>query len=249
MRHYWLKIVLGMVAIFVVGMLGVTLVRRGAGRVRDVVNTSDPITIPLAFVPFKLNGNKVGSIDRLVLLRSSPKKVRGADLVVTLADSVPAARLTGCVLIAERIDNIDEHSTFSCAPAADTAHRDLVPAGSVQVKGGPTVPFFANRTQLADFADNAHGTADSVMGVRSDLSDSLMDVIGGQIDSLKEVRDSLLHEHGAVVRVNGTNMDSLRTANRHAVDSALKHAMQMRDSLRRHPPVEPPAAPNVPRPR
>lgn len=249
MRHYWLKIVIGMLAIFVIGMVGVTLVRHGAGRVRDVVDSSDPISIPLAFIPFKLNGDKVGSIDRLVLLRSSPKKVRGADLVVTLADSVPAVRLTGCVLIAEKIDNIDEHSTFTCAQPADTAHRDLVPAGSVQVKGGPTVPFFANRTQLGDFMDNAHGTADSVMDARSELNDSLMDVIGGQIDSLKEVRDSVMHEHGVAVRVNGVNMDSLRSTTRRSVDSALTHAVHMRDSLRHHPAVEPPAVPNVPRPR
>jgi hypothetical protein len=251
MRHYWLKIVVGMLGVFAVGMVIVTAVRHGSHRVRSVFDTAEPISIPLAFVPFKLNGTKVGSIDHLTVLRSSPKKVRGADLTVTLADSVPASRLTGCVLVAERIDKLDEHSTFTCAQPADTADRDLVPAGSVRVSGGPTLPFFADRSELADFTDNAHERADSVAQAQSELADSLADVLGNRIDSLKEVRDSLMRDRSAVVvNVRGVNVDSIRTVTRHLVDSALHQAMQARDSLRHHPIMPtPPPAPHVPRSR
>ncbi len=69
MRNYWLRIALGAVAIFIVGMIGVTLARQGVGRVRHVVEGSGPISVPLAFIPFHLNGQKLGTVSRVVLLR------------------------------------------------------------------------------------------------------------------------------------------------------------------------------------
>ena len=50
MRNYWLRILFGAVAIFAVGMVGVTLGRQGMGRVRGVVEGSGPITLPIPFV-------------------------------------------------------------------------------------------------------------------------------------------------------------------------------------------------------
>jgi hypothetical protein len=47
MRNYWLRIVLGAAAIFIVGMIGVSLVRGGIAKVNSVVEGDGPITIPL----------------------------------------------------------------------------------------------------------------------------------------------------------------------------------------------------------
>ena len=75
MRNYWLRIALGALAIFTVGMIGVTLARQGVGRVRHVVEGSGPISVPLAFIPFHLNGQKLGTVSRVVLLREAPKQI------------------------------------------------------------------------------------------------------------------------------------------------------------------------------
>ena len=45
------------------------------GRVKDVVRGSGPISIPLAIIPFEIGGNKLGTLDRLVLERTAPKNI------------------------------------------------------------------------------------------------------------------------------------------------------------------------------
>ena len=63
MRNYWLRIALGAVAIFTVGLIGISLAKQGVGRVRGVVEGSGPVAIPLAFVPFTLDGSKLGTVE------------------------------------------------------------------------------------------------------------------------------------------------------------------------------------------
>ena len=100
MRNYWMRIALGALAIFIVGMLGLSLVRRGIGSVRGVVQGSGPISIPLAFIPFQLNGDKLGSLERVTLEREAPNHVTRVELEVKLSDSVLARGLEGCRLAA-----------------------------------------------------------------------------------------------------------------------------------------------------
>ena len=104
MRNYWLRIVVGAIAIFTVGMIGVTLAHQGVGRVRSVVEGSGPITLPVAFVPFTLDGQRLGSLSKIVLHRDAPKQIASVELQIKLADSVLARGLGGCRLAA----NFDE---------------------------------------------------------------------------------------------------------------------------------------------
>ena len=57
MRNYWLKILLGALGIFAIGMIGVSLVRGGIAKVHSVVEGDGPITIPLGLIPFVLRGS------------------------------------------------------------------------------------------------------------------------------------------------------------------------------------------------
>src|SRR5215216_1363478 len=100
MRNYWLLIALGAVAIFTVGMIGVTLTRQGVGKVRHVVEGSGPITLPLAFIPFHLNGRKLVNVTRVVLLREAPKQISAVELEAKVRDSAVARGLEGCRLLA-----------------------------------------------------------------------------------------------------------------------------------------------------
>src|SRR4026209_1304044 len=100
MRNYWMRIALGAAAIFVVGMIGVSLVRRGLGSVDGVVHGSGPISIPLAFIPFQLNGDKLGTLQPLTLQREAPNRVTSVELEVKLSDSLLARGLEGCRLAA-----------------------------------------------------------------------------------------------------------------------------------------------------
>lgn len=100
MKAYWLKIVLGALGIFVAGMAVIAAVRVGLRRVRAVAETSRPISIPLGFLPFRVDGARLGSVERVVILRESPKEVTGLMVDAKLSDSAAARRLEGCALLA-----------------------------------------------------------------------------------------------------------------------------------------------------
>src|SRR5215213_5963422 len=107
MRSYWLRILLGALAVFAIGMVGVSMVRRGRDKVTEVMAGTGPLTIPLPFIPFKLDGNKLGMVEQLVVNRDAPKKVSSLDLQVKLDDSLLVQGLAGCRLAA----NLESDST------------------------------------------------------------------------------------------------------------------------------------------
>src|SRR5262249_54790499 len=109
MRNYWFRILVGALAIFVIGMIGVTLVHRGMARVNDVVRGNGPISLPIAFIPFEIGGNKLGKLERVVLERTAPKQISSVRVDVNLEDSLVAQGLSQCKLAAN-FDASEEHS-------------------------------------------------------------------------------------------------------------------------------------------
>ena len=229
MRRYWLRIGLGALAIFIVGMIGITLVRRGLGTVHGVVHGSGPISIPLAFIPFQLNGQKLGTLQRVTLEREAPNRVTSVELEVKLADSLLARGLEGCRLAA----NLDSEKpgkpgvsvhrgpftegSFWCAKD-DSTSEGLVEYGqAIFHPGDVKVPLLlsvglVDELQDLDFDDDSTPPVDEV-----------------QVDSIvaaaKLVADSVKAVH---VRMG----DSLRAEGRRRGDSAGRIVRQMADSAR-----------------
>src|SRR3954471_21080385 len=109
MKNYWLRIVLGAVTVFAVGMIGVTLARQGAGRARNVGEGIGPLSVRTAFIPFKLDGQKLGTVSKIVLQRTVPKHISSVQLQIKLADSAVARGLSGCRLAANFSDEHTPH--------------------------------------------------------------------------------------------------------------------------------------------
>ena len=133
MRNYWLKILLGALGIFAVGMIGVAIVRSGIAKVNSVVHSDEPITIPLGLVPFALAGERLGKLDHVTLYRESPDHVSEVELTVELADSLLAQGLSECRLVADiegdnREDGVNirvgkdsmDQNAFSCLTGDST---------------------------------------------------------------------------------------------------------------------------------
>jgi hypothetical protein len=229
MRNYWMRIGLGALAIFTVGMLGRTLVHRGIGSVRGVVEGSGPISIPLAFIPFKLHGDKLGSLERVTLRREAPSRVTSVELEVKLSDSVLARGLEGCRLAAN-LDSevpgppgINVHrgpfaeGSFWCAKE-DSADVALVEYGqAVFHPGDVTVPLFLPRG-LVDELQHLDLGHDSTPPVAKAQVDSIMAATEVSADSVDAVRDRMI--------------DSLRAEGRRRADSARRVLRQMADSAR-----------------
>ena len=236
MRSYWMRILLGAVAIFGIGMIGVTLYRRGVVKVSEVVAGTGPLTIPLPFVPFELGGNRLGKLERLVVNRDAPKKVSSVDLEVKLDDSLVAQGLAGCRLAANiesdssrpndpniHVGRMGRGTFFFCA----TDDSSLVEFGTVRLNPGEvTVPLLIPES-LADQLESGnwdHGTpADSA------------DLLEAQAESLavkaQQAADSAIRVHGIRAESLGARgrrlADSLREVGRRRADSLVR---EMADS-------------------
>ena len=247
MRNYWLRIALGALAIFTVGMIGRALINRGIGSVKGVVEGSGPLSIPLAFIPFELSGNKLGTFERVTLERTAPRSVSSVRLEVKLADSALARGLEGCRLAANLDkDENGEHNiniergrfaegTFWCAEnaATDTA---LVQYGQAIFRPGDvTVPLYL-----------PHGLVAELQNIDFDEDSSEATAVEAAVEAAAEaaeestvqaVIDSTVAAEQAKARigpvVKARMMDSLRAEGVRRADSTRRELSRMADSARR----------------
>ena len=140
MRGYWARIFIGAVVIFGVGYTGYLGVSHLVAKGRHLVESADPVTIPLKFVPFALAGTEVGTFQRVTFRRSSPQSVTGIDLRVKISDSALAESLRGCRLSPASTGDFDPSDGFRCLEpeASDSGFTVL---GDVRVRGPAEIDF------------------------------------------------------------------------------------------------------------
>ena len=241
MRTYWLRILLGALAVFAVGMIGVTFARRTRDKVTAVVTGSGPLSIPLPFVPFELEGSKLGQVERLVVNREAPKKVSSVDLEVKLDDSLLVQGLAGCRLAANlesdsskagdnnfRAHRLEDQALFFCAKS----DSGLVEFGTVKLTPGDvSVPLLvpvslAEQMRSGNWGD--HDNADSA-DVLAERAESLADKAEQAADSIAEAAGQ---QAAASARVMSSRLgDSLRTAGKLRAESLQTALGRMADSL------------------
>ena len=170
MRNYWLRIVLGALVIFGVGMVIARMFQRGRTAVRDIAEGSGPISVPVpGFVPFSLDGNRLGSIRRITLYRSAPKQPSGFVVSVNLPDSITSDRLARCILLVDTSQNtggtsfnVNAKTAFRCLSAADTAGKDLVPFGTIVIRArSDSFPLLLPRQVVEEMRNPPRPPADS----------------------------------------------------------------------------------------
>jgi hypothetical protein len=242
MRTYWLRILLGALAVFAVGMIGIHFARRTRDTVTAVVTGSGPLSIPLPFVPFELEGNKLGRLERLVVNREAPKKVSSVRLEVKLDDSLLVQGLAGCRLAANlesdssksgdinfRSHRLEDQAFFFCAKS----DSGLVEFGTVSLTPGDvTVPLLvpvslAEQLRAGNWGD--HADADSA-DVLAERAESLAGKAEAAADSVAELEGQ---RAAASTRAMGSRLgDSLRTAGKLRAESLHTALGHMADSLR-----------------
>jgi hypothetical protein len=242
MRTYWLRILLGALAVFAVGMIGITFARRTRDTVTAVVTGSGPLSIPLPFVPFELEGNKLGRLERLVVNREAPKKVSSVDLEVKLDDSLLVQGLAGCRLAANlesdssksgdinfRTHRLEDRAFFFCAKS----DSGLVEFGTVKLTPGDvSVPLLvpvslAEQMRSGNWGD--HDNADSA-DVLAERAESLAGKAEAAADSVAELEGQRV---AASARAMGSRLgDSLRAAGKMRAESLHTALGHVADSLR-----------------
>lgn len=160
MRAYWAKILLGAMVVFAVGFGVVHLARGAIERKRSVFDSADPISIPLAFIPFTLDGQKVGTFRRLTILRDAPKVVARFDVRVQLEDGPPPSDLASCRLTTVEQGRFDIERGFVCLPA-EPVDSALVEFGVVRFVGPDQtetlVPLLLDSTVVGEIRRSEHG--------------------------------------------------------------------------------------------
>ena len=248
MRSYWMRIALGALAIFTVGMIGRALINHGIGSVKGVVEGSGPLSIPLAFIPFELSGNKLGTFERVTLERTAPRSVSSVRLEVKLADSTLARGLEGCRLAANLDkDSKGEHNiniergrfaegTFWCAndAATDTA---LVEYGQAVFRPGEvTVALYLPQGLVAELQnidfdeDSTEASAAEEAAVEEAVEAAVDSTVQAVVDSTVAAEQARARI-GPVVRTR--MLDSLRAEGTRRADSARREVSRMADSTAR----------------
>ncbi|MFL5402049.1 MAG: hypothetical protein ACJ8BF_04455 [Gemmatimonadales bacterium] len=216
MRNYWLRILIGAVAIFSVGMVGVTLARQGVHRVRGVVEGSGPITVPVAFVPFKLDGEKIGTIRRIKINRLAPKTVSSVNILVDLADSVRWSRLEPCILVAEGFERLNSETTVTCGAPDDTVGEDLAVVGDITVaRGGHSFKLLMPRDAIRELTDSeVVFVGEDSASTASRGRDSIAEAAERMTDSILEAKRPALESLGVNIprRTNGARKPNHRVA-------------------------------------
>jgi hypothetical protein len=247
MRAYWIRIALGALAIFVVGMVGISIVRRSIGGVRAVAEGTGPITLPVMFVPFKLDGQKLGTINRLVLHRDAPKRFTSVQLGIKLSDSVLARGLEGCRLVA----NFDAHhdprgfevgpgsfssGVFTCLHGTDSSPQFQEFGRAVFQPGDVSVPLLLPNDIVDDLkqgdlgsSDFAQGYQDSIEAAAQATADSIAEEADARADSIANAAEK---KAASVALRTERLVDSLRREGVRRADSTRRAASRVADSAR-----------------
>lgn len=196
MRSYWVRIVLGACAIFVVGYFAVFAVRKTSHRIRSIAESNDPVSIPLAFLPFTLDGQKAGTFRMVRLDRDTPKTLTGITVRIALSDSADAARIRGCMItLVGNGRDFDPTRGFRCLNPGE-ADSALVEFGEVTftIRGMEdfSVPLMLDSAAVNDMRES--GTAEiqatveaeaEAAGRQAELrADSITRAVNRQVDSI-----------------------------------------------------------------
>ena len=217
MQRYWVRIALGALAVFAVGMVGISVARSGMKQLETVANSTRPIGIPLALLPFRLDGEQLGTVRRLELIRIAPKKVTGIRLTVALQDSSEADNLRDCNVTVHAPVAFGGRDGFTCSTTADSMAGHLERIGEIIVEpGGLVRAIFARAEQAAEWRAGLYDTgtaraelaalkaerlADSTARaviIRADSSRAVIDIRG---DSARPIVQVQADSRGALLRV------------------------------------------------
>ncbi len=151
MQRYWIRIGVGALGVFLLGMIVVTLGRQGRRMVHELA-ASDGITIPFPVGDFTVDGNRLGSFSKLNI-RRDPSAEGRVKALVRLADPGYTDLLSSCTLVLED-GNFEPGADFRCAAGGESLTA-MTRIGVVEFAPGELVrPLYALREgQLSGLED------------------------------------------------------------------------------------------------
>jgi hypothetical protein len=196
-------------------------------RVGNVAHSDSDIEFPLAFIPLRLDGERLGEFRRVRIVRSAPDQVEHIHLRAELDDSAAVSRLAECILVLHDLEHIDANrASFACATPADTARQDLVPFGTLTLAPTRTeLPFLVPRHQVGA----AHASGEEAWERASEYGDSIAEAAEYRADSIAEAAQAMAD---SIAELHMHRADSIRELELHRADSIREAGLRLADSLR-----------------
>lgn len=230
MRGYWIRIAVVAALIFGVGMVIWTMVQRGKRAVRSVVESADPITLPLALIPFMVDGANLGTLREVQVVRKDAETVEAINFKVKLSDTIADDRLDNCLLVVgDALGRVDGKRIFRCVGVPETTGMTLAPVGAIETQRGRSYVLLAKA-----------GILDSI-----DL-DFNVDSLEAHADSLAARADSLEVNGAALADSIRASVESTLAETRVQVEAAKAAAREAKRAARARSAAEV-AAPPAPR--
>ena len=133
MKAYWLKIALGALGIFVVGMVIMGAGRRGVSKVREaLVNQS--ISFGADGAPFRLMGRQLGTLSRVDLTPVARDGIPHIELSVKLDSDVSSADFADCALVVSEEGPRPNVDGLRCLDSSEAESGQFVEVGQVNLE-------------------------------------------------------------------------------------------------------------------
>jgi len=152
MNPYWLKIGGGALAIFGVGLTGMTVARKGVhefqaaamGSLQHVLRD-----VPTKFLAFRLNGDRVGRLRTLDVSSNGDWSAQSVKMEVALDDPGMSGELAKCNLAADDFRHGADDVNFRCVSTSDIDDARLTQVGEARFEPGDLVrPLYVRAREL-----------------------------------------------------------------------------------------------------
>lgn len=153
MGSYWLRIALGALAVFGIGMLITTIFRENRPGFQAVAQIPQVLaTIPEHLDPLTLDGVQVGKVTRIQI-----DPVTDMTITVAAADSAAVQRIAACGALVGPIDDFFETGLACRSRDSLEGHGTF---GDLNVAGTDvSVPLYAPADQVSEFHQDGHDAA------------------------------------------------------------------------------------------
>ncbi len=150
MDKYWVKIGLGALCVFGVGMTGISLARKGVHEVKTAA--LGPVrhaltNLPTDLLNFRLDGRRIGQIKQIDVSNDGEWTATSVQIQVALDRA--AEGLADCLLTNERWGHRTKDARFRCVGQDDIGAENLVQVGEVRFEPGSlNRPLYASRRDI-----------------------------------------------------------------------------------------------------
>jgi hypothetical protein len=153
MQRYWLRIALGALLVFALGMAAMTMLRRGRDHVKTMLATvAGQIPNRLANLPVRLDGRRIASVERVEVDRRDRDEIGRIRLTARLDDPALVPRLRECDLVTTDARHLAAGGSFRCAGTGDLERGPYRRFGEITFEPGAlTRPVYLPERDVEDW--------------------------------------------------------------------------------------------------